>query len=159
MNRWNNTFWSLAATTVLTMLMAGSQGLGFTRMNIPFMLGTMTTPDRDRAKVAGFGLHFVNGLGFALVYEAAFRGWGRAGWWRGAAIGLVHSLFVLVAGMALLPEIHPRMASEQHGPTPTRQLEPPGFLALNYGPQTPISVVLAHLVYGAMLGQFYRLDG
>ena len=49
------------------------------------------------------------------------------------------------------------MASEQHGPTPTRQLEPPGFLALNYGRRTPISVLVAHLVYGAILGAFYRL--
>ena len=53
--------------------------------------------------------------------------------------------------------MHPRMASEQHGPTPTRQLEPPGFLALNYGRRTPISLLLAHLVYGAILGAFYRL--
>jgi hypothetical protein len=30
-----------------------------------------------------------------------------------------------------LPAMHPRMASEQDGPTPTKQLEPPGFMALN----------------------------
>jgi hypothetical protein len=52
--------------------------------------------------------------------------------------------------------LHPRMASERQGPTPTRQLEPPGFLALNYGKRTPISVVLAHLLYGGLLGAFYR---
>ena len=49
------------------------------------------------------------------------------------------------------------MASEQKGPTVTRQLEPPGFLALNYGYQTPISVVVAHLIYGAILGGFYKM--
>jgi len=32
----------------------------------------------------------------------------------------------------MLPGLHLRMASEQRGPEPTRQLEPPGFLALNY---------------------------
>jgi hypothetical protein len=36
-------------------------------------------------------------------------------------------------------------------------LAPPGFLALNYGKRTPISVVASHLVYGAILGAFYRL--
>jgi hypothetical protein len=56
-----------------------------------------------------------------------------------------------------LPAMHPRMASEQDGPTPTRQLEPPGFMALNYGRRTPITVILAHLVYGGILGAFYRL--
>src|SRR5581483_11955741 len=75
----------------------------------------------------------------------------------GAAIGLVHSLFVLAAALPVLPALHPRMASEQSGPTPTRQLEPPGFLALNYGYRTPLSVVLAHLLYGAILGLFCRL--
>jgi hypothetical protein len=72
-------------------------------------------------------------------------------------IGLVHALYVLVAAMPALPAMHPRMASEQDGPTPTRQLEPPGFMALNYGRRTPITVILAHLVYGGILGAFYRL--
>ena len=56
-----------------------------------------------------------------------------------------------------LPAMHPRMASEQDGPTPTKQLEPPGFMALNYGRRTPIAVILSHIVYGAILGAFYRL--
>ena len=49
------------------------------------------------------------------------------------------------------------MASEEQAPPPTRQLEPPGFLALNYGRRTPLSVIIAHLVYGGILGAFYRL--
>jgi hypothetical protein len=49
------------------------------------------------------------------------------------------------------------MASEHDGPTPTKQLEPPGLLALNYGRRTPLSVILAHLLYGSILGAFYRL--
>lgn len=157
MNRRGISLWGFVATVVLTGLMAGSQGLGLTRMNIPFMLGTMFTTDRDRAKLIGFGAHLVNGWLFASVYAAAFQSWQRATWWLGAAIGLVHALFVLVAAMPLLPGMHPRMAAEQQGPTPTRQLEPPGFMALNYGRRTPISVILAHLVYGGILGTFYRL--
>jgi len=56
-----------------------------------------------------------------------------------------------------MPGLHPRMASEQQGPTVMRQLEPPGFLALNYGLPTPVSVLLAHVVFGAILGAFYAL--
>jgi hypothetical protein len=103
-----------------------------------------------------FGMHLVNGWLFALVYTAAFESWRRSTWWLGGLIGLVHALFVLTAAMPLLPSMHPRMASEQHGPTPTRQLEPPGFLALNYGRRTPVSVVVAHVLYGTILGAFYR---
>jgi hypothetical protein len=31
-------------------------------------------------------------------------------------------------------------------------LEPPGLLALNYGAGTPVVTLVAHLVYGAVLG-------
>ena len=154
---WRGTaLWGFVATVVLTGLMSGSHGLGLTRMSLPYMLGTMFTPDRDRARLVGFLVHMVNGWLFALVYSAAFESWRRTTWWLGALIGLVHGAFVLLAGVSLIPALHPRMASEQQGPTPTRQLEPPGFMALNYGRRTPIVLLLAHLVYGAILGSFYR---
>jgi hypothetical protein len=157
MNTRSVTLWGFVGTVVLTGLMSGSQGLGLTRMNIPFMLGTMFTPNRDRAKLAGFGFHLVNGWLFAFVYAAAFQSWRRATWWIGASIGLIHALFVLAAGMPLLPALHPRMADERHGPSPTRQLAPPGFLARNYGRRTAFSVLIAHVIYGSILGAFYRL--
>jgi len=147
--------WGFASTIILTTLMAGSQAIGLTRMNIPYMLGTMVTADRDRAKVLGVVLHVINGYVFSFVYVAAFHVWGGPAWWKGALIGLVHASFVLTVGMPALPGLHPRMASERRGPTVVRQLEPPGFLALNYGLRTPLSVVLAHIVFGMILGVFY----
>jgi hypothetical protein len=157
MNKGGIALWGFVGTVVLTSVLAGCQALGLTRINLPFMLGTMATADRDRAKVIGFVMHLINGWLFAAVYAAAFRSWRRATWWLGALIGLVHATFVLTVAMPMLPGLHPRMASEEQGPTPTRQLEPPGFLALNYGKRTPISVGLAHLLYGGILGAFYRL--
>jgi hypothetical protein len=100
----------------------------------------------------------LHGWLFAGLYAATFQRFQRATWWLGASIGLVHSLFVLLAVMPALPSLHPRMASEEQGPTPTRQLQPPGFLALNYGRRTPVSVVLAHLAYGAIIGLLYRVE-
>ncbi len=147
--------WGFAATILLTTLMAGSQGLGMTRMNIPYLLGTMFTPQRDRAKSLGVLLHVINGWIFSFVYVSAFHLWGGPTWWKGASIGLVHAAFVLTAGMPVLPGMHPRMASESGGPTVVRQLEPPGFLGLHYGVQTPISIVLGHVVFGIVLGVFY----
>ena len=157
MNWRSSVLWGFVGTILLTGLMSGSQGIGQTRMSLPFMLGTMLTPDRDRAKLVGFVVHLLNGWWLAFIYAGAFQSWRRATWWLGAAIGLVHGLFVLLVIMPLLPGFHPRMASEQRGPEPTRQLEPPGFLALNYGRRTPAVLLLAHLVYGAVLGAFYRL--
>ncbi len=148
--------WGFASTIVLTTLMAGSQGLGLTRMNLPYMLGTMVTSDRDHAKTIGVLVHLVNGWVFSLVYVAAFHWWGGPAWWKGAAIGFVHSVFVLAAGLPTLPGMHPRMASETRGPTVVRQLEPPGFFGLNYGYRTPVSIVVAHIAFGSILGLFYR---
>jgi len=149
--------WGFVSTIVLTTMSATAQGLGLTRMNIPYMLGTMFTPNRDRAKLIGFGVHLANGWIFSLGYIAIFQALHRATFWMGGLIGIVHAMFVLSAGMRLLPGLHPRMASEQHGPTVARQLEPPGFLALNYGMRTPISVFLSHIVFGMVLGGFYRV--
>jgi hypothetical protein len=70
---------------------------------------------------------------------------------------VVHGAAFLVLFMPLLPGIHPRMASERTGPDPTHALEPPGFLALNYGSMTPAFTMLGHVVYGMILGGFYRL--
>ncbi|HZT06230.1 MAG TPA: hypothetical protein VFC51_04310 [Chloroflexota bacterium] len=144
------------ATVVMTTMMSGSQSLRLTRMSVPFMLGTIFTPDRDRARLLGFVVHLLNGWWIALVYGALFETQGDATWWAGAAMGLVHGIFVLVALMPILPGLHPRMASEQRGPTPTKELEPPGFMALNYGRRTPISVIVSHVVYGIILGLMYQ---
>ena len=147
--------WGFAATAVLTTLMAGSEGMGITRMNIPHMLGTMFTANRDRAKVYGAALHFLNGWAFSIVYVAGFHAAHRFTWWFGMFLGLIHGLFVAAVVLPVMPGVHPRMASELRGPTVARQLEPPGFLALNYGARTPISVLIAHLAFGAMLGGLY----
>lgn len=38
-------------------------------------------------------------------------------------------------------------------------LEPPGFLLLNYGRQTPVVTVIPHVVYGAIVGGFVAWSG
>ncbi|MCI0570712.1 MAG: hypothetical protein L0Y66_08175 [Myxococcaceae bacterium] len=150
--------WGFVATVVLTTLMAASQGLGFTRMNMPYLLGTMLTTDRDRAHVVGVLMHLASGWAFSLVYVLTFLAWGKSGVWRGALIGVVHAAFVLVVGMPmLLPGLHPWMVSEQHAGVHVRQLEPPGFLGLHYGMRTPISVLVSHVVFGAILGAFVHV--
>src|SRR5512132_1065449 len=65
--------WGFVSTVVLTSILAGSQGIGMTRMNIPYLLGTIFTPSRDKAKFIGFFLHFVNGWIFSLIYVATFQ--------------------------------------------------------------------------------------
>jgi hypothetical protein len=142
-------------TLLLTVLLGGSQALRWTRINLPYLLGTMLTKNRDRAPLVGLAFHLLNGWVFAALYFAAFRAFGTSAIWLGVLLGLLHAAFVLVVGMPMLPSLHPRMASEMAGPTSLRPLEPPGFFALHYGRQTPASIVLAHAAYGATLAIAY----
>jgi uncharacterized membrane protein YagU involved in acid resistance len=149
--------WGFAGTTILTTILRASQALGLTRMDRPLMLGLIVTRNRDRAKTYGFFIHLLNGWIFSLIYAAFFETLNLATWWVGAAIGLIHALFILVVGLPVIPGLHPRMATDARGPEPTRELEPPGFMAINYGRRTPIVTIVAHLIFGAILGIFYRL--
>ena len=146
--------WGFAGTTILTTMLRSSQAFGLTRMDIPLVLGLFITADRDRAKAYGFAIHLLNGWLFAVVYWGFFQYLMEAGWWLGALLGALHGLFVLIIMLPALPGVHPRMATDAMGPEPTRELEPPGFLALNYGRRTPIVTFIAHMVYGAILGFF-----
>ena len=147
--------WGFAATVVLTTLTLAGQSLGLTRIDMPFIIGTMFTADRDRAKVVGYVVHLLNGWIFAIVYALFFENLHAATWWFGALIGVMQGILVVVAVLPMLPGVHPRMVSDFRGPEPTRLLEPPGFLATNYGRMTPIVTIFAHAVYGAILGTFY----
>jgi hypothetical protein len=155
---WPNLFlWGLIATVAMTTIMLASQGLGLSRLSLPFLVGTLFTTNRDRAMIAGFILYIVGGWIFALLYFLFFASIGRATWWLGAAVGLLHGLFLLVGALPLLAHAHPHMASEHDGPRQAYVLEPPGFLGLNYGYRTPLTTLLAQAVYGATLGGFCQL--
>ena len=148
--------WGFAATLVLTTIMAASKPLGLTRMDLPFLLGTVFTSNRNRAPLYGFITHLLLGWLFAFIYVAAFISADLFTWWFGLLIGFVHGAFVLSAGIQIIAVFHPRMAQPYQGPTPTRHLEPPGFFALNYGKGTPLVTMIAHLIYGGVLGTFYH---
>lgn len=150
-------FWGFFATLILTLVLFLSQGLRWTRMSLPLVLGTIVSGDWDKATKIGALLQFVLGWLLALVYGALFEVLHRATWWLGSLFGLIHGLIILAVIMPLLPSLHPRMAGEYQTPDPTPLLEPPGFMALNYGPRTPLLTLLAHAIYGFVLGYFYTV--
>ncbi|MDA8164524.1 MAG: hypothetical protein M0017_05775 [Desulfobacteraceae bacterium] len=149
--------WGFVATLLLSTILELSQGLGLSRMSLPFMLGTMLTANRHRAQMVGYLLHFTLGLPVTFFYALIFESLHLATWWLGAFMGLLQGLITLVIPLPLLPHFHPRMASEYDGPSPTRMLEPPGFLCLNYGRRTPLTTLFAYLVFGLIMGAFYQV--
>jgi hypothetical protein len=142
------------ATVALTAVLVAAQLAGFTRMDIPMMLGTIFVEDPDKARVLGSFIHLINGQGFALIYASAFTALGEANWWLGSLFGALHGFAALTLIVPLLPGIHPRMASNRSGPNARNVLEPPGLFGLNYGRQTALVTLIAHVVYGAVLGIF-----
>jgi hypothetical protein len=142
----------LLATALLTAAMSVAQLAGWTRLDLPLLLGTMVKGDPDEARVVGFFIHLAIGEGFALGYALAFALLDTATWWLGALLGLVHVAVALTILVPLLPGVHPRMASNRAGPSSPSTLEPPGLLGLNYGVETPAVAIGAHLLFGVALG-------
>lgn len=160
MSVWGALAGGFVGTLVLTTILRAASELRLTRIDLPFLLGTAFTANRTHAKALGYALHFLAGLGFALVYYAIFVAIGRSGWWLGASFGFLHALFSSTAVVnLLLPLIHPRMGSPLTAAPASALLEPPGFLMLNYGGRTPIVSVIAHIAYGALVGGFTHLGG
>jgi hypothetical protein len=134
--------------------------LHLTRMDLPFLLGTAITADRVRAKAVGYLAHFVMGQIFAVGYYLLFLALGRHDWWLGALFGLGQGLFAsTVLINVLLPLVHPRMGSPYSDAGSTALLEPPGFMARNYGVQTPVANLVAHITYGTIIALFVTLAG
>ncbi len=149
--------WGFAATVALTTVLFAGQAFGLTRIDMPFIVGTMFTLHRDRARVIGFAVHIVNGWLFAFVYALFFENLHLATWWLGATLGFLQGTVVVLVVLPLLPGVHPRMVSDFRGPEPTRLLEPPGYLAMNYGRLTPLITLVAHTFYGTIIGALYLL--
>jgi hypothetical protein len=141
------------ATTVLTTVIRAGSELGLTRMDLAFMLGTAFTENRTRAKAIGYACHFAIGLLIAFAYAAVFVVVGRSTWGIGAIGGAVHALFVsTVLVNILLPAVHPRMGTPETTANQVALIEAPGFLMLNYGRNTFLLNLVAHIAYGAIVG-------
>jgi hypothetical protein len=142
-------------TLILTTAVRTGNELGLTRIDLPFLLGTVFTGDRWRAKALGYALHFAAGLVFAMIYFGVFEALGFASWWLGAAFGALHGLASgTIIVNVMLPAVHPRMGTSLSAADTAPLLEPPGFLMLNYGVSTPVLSVIAHVAYGAVVGAF-----
>lgn len=165
----NFEFWpavlaGLAGGLVMTALMTMMRKAGKTEMDMALLQGTMVTGDSSKARPIGLMMHLVvmSAVVFGSVYALLFT-WldvdsGNA-WWSGALIGLVHGLVAGVV-MAMMPAMHPRMTAHATSGSPSGpnvELKPPGPFAKNYGAATPPGVVMAHVVYGVVVGLVYAL--
>jgi len=155
---WSSLAGGFLGTLVLSTILRAAGEIGLTRMDLPFLLGTSVTDNRSRAKVYGYAFHFLNGLAFAVVYGFGFAGIGRSGWWLGTLVGALHALFTAtVLVNVLLPVVHRRIGTPETAADEVALIEPPGFLMLNYGRNTFLVTLAAHMAYGAIVGWAVRI--
>ncbi len=157
----------LAGTIAMTAMMRGASAMGVTNMpSMTLIQGTMLTDDVDQANRIGFVTHVVlmGSIVFGIGYAAIFTAIGSASVVTGALIGLGHGIVAGVA-MAMMGSVHPRMTAPA---TITRSegavltvtgsettLVEPGIFARNYGPMTPVGLVMGHVVFGLVAALVY----
>ena len=56
------------------------------------------------------------------------------------------------------PFVHSRLATPDPAANEIALIEPPGFLMLNYGRSTFVVMLVAHIVYGAIVGLVVRMQ-
>ena len=145
-------------TLAMTTIIRAATELGLTRIDLPLLLGTVATENRRKARAIGYAMFFVLGVAFAEAYAGFFKIIGHASWRLGALIGALHAIFIAtVLVSVLLPVVHPRMATSDTAANDITLIEPPGFLMLNYGRNTFLVTLAAHIVYGALVGLIVRL--
>lgn len=152
-------------TLAMTVMMKLAGAAGMTDMPpMPVILGAMVTDDRDTAQRIGLVVHvlIMGTVVFGILYGALFAGLGTASWVAGLAIGVVHGLVAGVA-MAMMGAMHPRMVA-QRGPSGATldvqagqlRITAPGVFGHNYGPMTPMGLVVGHAVYGLVAALIYQ---
>jgi len=148
----------LAGTLALTTMIRVATETGLTRMDLALILGTAVTQNRRKAKAIGYVFHVILGLLFAFAYGGFFAMIGWSTWWLGALVGALHAVFVsTVLINVLLPVVHPLMGTPETAANEFALIEPPGFLLLNYGRNTFLITLAAHVAYGAIVGWAVRI--
>jgi hypothetical protein len=148
----------VVGTLALATIVKAAGELRMTRMDFALLLGTAFSDNRRKARAIGYVLYFALGVAYAEAYGGFFSIIGHASWRLGALLGALHAIFTAtVLVNVLLPVVHPRMATADTAANEVTLIEPPGFLMLNYGRSTFIVTLVAHIVYGALVGLIVRV--
>ncbi len=148
----------LLGTLVLTAIVRAASEVGWTRMDLALLLGTTVSENRRKARALGYAFHFVLGPLFAFGYAGVFASVGYSSWTLGALLGALHAVFTgTVLVNVLLPLVHPRIATPDTAAHEISLIEPPGFLMLNYGRNTFLITLVAHVAFGAVVGWAVRI--
>ncbi len=136
----------LSATLAFSLSLHAFRILQLTMVNPALFLGTLLQPEINKETwLLGLCLLYCSGALLGLLYALAFQALKKTGFQTGAAIGFAQWI---VAGILLgfLPEANPAFSEE---------FVPPGFFALSEKLPGFSSFFLAHILFGAVLGEAY----
>lgn len=137
----------IVAAATLTVLMAIARSLGLLSLNLEVIIGSFALGYLGPSPwLVGFVLHLAFGAIIALGYGAVFRRLGAAGPSIGAGIGVAQWILLGLA-LGFISHVHPLMPES---------LLPPGFFAINSGTFGFFFIFLLQLVFGAIVGSYYR---
>ncbi len=108
------------ATSVLTALLFIGQNIGWSRLNMPYLLGPFFAAERNEANVLGFMLYTLGGWLFAFLYYLLFSVIGLANGLTGAFVGLFHAALLLTLILPMLPISIRGLPRSSTDPTPGR---------------------------------------
>jgi uncharacterized membrane protein YagU involved in acid resistance len=120
--------------------------VGFPSLDFPALLGRIFAGEAGNLSSLGFVMHLGIGAALALfyVYGEVEKFLPGSGGVRGAIYGAVIWAVAMVALMPLIPYADRALGQ---GQTPS-----PGFLMLTVGLGAPVSALIAHLIYGVIVG-------
>jgi hypothetical protein len=141
--------WGAAGALAFTLFGLMGKAMGMTRMDVLDLLGSMFAPPHTaRSQLLGVLIHHIDGalLGIAWAYGIALAQV-PANWLS----GLVGGAILWVLAMLLMSSvgiIHPAIRAGTE--------EDPGPAATNLGKMSPMGALIAHLIYGIVLGALYQ---
>ena len=143
-------------TLAMSLLMSMARAMGMTRMpSFEVLNGAMVSRDARTAEPMGAFVHWIvmGTVVFGIMYALLFQVF-TPPWLAGLIIGIVHGLIVGVVAMPMMPMVHPAMRPATAGGEGLH-IDAPGVLGKNWGPTTPLGVIVGHAVYGLVVGTVY----
>lgn len=150
MNFWRAFLAGVVGGAIMTLLIAMARLLGMTTMDLELKLGSMISQEVNATSwVTGLVMHLIISGLIACIYAVGFEYVAhKASWLIGLGFAVIHTI---IGGIfvGMMGQIHPLMPSDA--------LPAPGPFAINFGTMTTVGFIVAHLIYGAIVGAMYEV--
>jgi hypothetical protein len=125
----------IVGTAAMTALLLFPRWLGIGKIDVIPAVGALITGKEEHAFSIGYIVHFTSGIIFAYIY------WGilllmkmPIVWWAFGMAGFIHGIVVMLLVSITIMEHHPIARYHERGP------------------MTGLAQLLAHIVYGVVVG-------